>query len=127
MIDESSYSWIKDAGDREAVRLAITGAVRSKYDQATLESVAVKNDVSSGHYKAVVVWRNRVAVSADDLNYILEASPRIEDIIVSQGASQKLPTTVMTVLIRATDLAPSAGQSDGGVYTRAKKRAKTSE
>ena len=125
-IDQSAYSWIENPEDQEAVRSAIMRAVESKYEEAHLTSVVVKNDVGSGHYKAVVIWKDAVPVSAvDDLNFILEASPRIHDVIVTYGS--KPACTIMTVLIKATELAQSAKQSDAKVYTRPKKRSKTSE
>ena len=84
----------------------------------------MKNEVGSGYYKAVVIWRGSVPVSADDLNFVLEASDRVDDVIITHGTSK--PSTIMTVLIKASELAPSA-QSDPEVYTRPNKRSRPSE
>lgn len=118
-IDESSYDWIRDPSDREAVRAAILRTVEAKHGQATLDTVVVRNQADAGHLKAVITWRGLLPISGDDLDYIRDGTDRIEDAVVSHGDRN----TAITVLVKAGGLAPSV-QSDNAEY-RPRKKAKT--
>lgn len=120
-IDEASYSWIRKPGDRKVVREAIMRAVETKYEESTLHTVTVKSQVSTGHIKAVVVWRGSPTVSGDDMDYIREAGAIVDDVLLTHTKDH----TSMTILVRETGPAPSVKSETNGY--RPRKKARTAE
>lgn len=117
MIDPRQYSWIASATDRHAVQEVAKAVAESKCDSATLLEISVKVDNVSGHYRIIGKWDGSVQFDDADLEYIKEADPSVDKVVVGftvqqldDGAAAEEngkrkraygATTIVTALVRA--------------------------